>query len=49
MNPYFPIGIKKAFKITYGSAEIDGHAFCLGLDSISTDLEESMIQATFLT
>src|SRR2546423_3967352 len=31
-----------------GSAEIEGYAFCLGLDSLGTALEESMIQVTFL-
>ena len=31
-----------------GSVEIDGHAFCLGLDSLDTAFEGSMIQVTFL-
>src|SRR5436305_90348 len=31
-----------------GSAEIEGYAFCFGLDSLGTALEESMIQVTFL-
>src|SRR5271170_480858 len=31
-----------------GSAEIESHAFCLGLDYLGTALEESTIQVTFL-
>ena len=34
--------------IMCGSVEVDGHAFCLGLDSLGTALEESMVQVTFL-
>ena|ERR1700744_1615000 len=31
-----------------GSVEIDGYAFCLGLDSLGLDLNESMVQVVFL-
>lgn len=31
-----------------GSTEIDGHAFCLGLEFLNTVLEDSMYQVTFL-
>jgi ankyrin repeat protein len=34
--------------IMCGSAEIDGHVFCLGLDSLGTNFEDAVLQVTFL-
>jgi hypothetical protein len=42
------VAAARHISIMCGSAEIDGHAFCLGLDSFGSALEESMIQVNFL-